>query len=68
MIPPKWLMFEGRAYRLSDEMPDMPPWTHVERAFRVDPKYNPLGGAARGVGRCTCLAGPGTNPGCQVHP
>lgn len=32
------------------------------------PAFNPLGGASRGVGRCICAAGPGTNPGCQVHP
>lgn len=31
-------------------------------------EFNPLGGAARGVGRCTCAAGPGTNPACPVHP
>jgi hypothetical protein len=30
--------------------------------------FDPLGGAARGVGRCNCAAGPGTNPGCPVHP
>lgn len=31
-------------------------------------KFNPLGGASRGVGKCTCAAGPGTNPSCPVHP
>lgn len=31
-------------------------------------EFNPLGGAARGLGRCTCAAGPGTNPLCPVHP
>lgn len=30
--------------------------------------FDPLGGASRGVGRCTCLAGRGTNPSCPVHP
>lgn len=30
--------------------------------------FNPLGGASRGVGRCVCAAGPGTNPACEVHP
>jgi len=30
--------------------------------------FNPLGGASRGVGRCICAAGPGTNPACPVHP
>jgi predicted HAD superfamily Cof-like phosphohydrolase len=31
-------------------------------------EFNPLGGAARGVGRCVCAAGPGTNPACEIHP
>jgi hypothetical protein len=30
--------------------------------------FNPLGGAARGIGRCSCPAGRGTDPGCPVHP
>jgi len=30
--------------------------------------FHPLGGASRGVGRCICAAGPGTNPACPVHP
>lgn len=30
--------------------------------------FHPLGGASRGVGRCVCAAGPGTNPACEVHP
>lgn len=33
-----------------------------------DPAFHPLGGASRGMGRCTCAAGPGTNPSCPVHP
>lgn len=32
------------------------------------PRFDPLGGAAHGVGRCSCAAGPGTNPACPVHP
>lgn len=32
------------------------------------PDFNPLGGGLRGVGRCTCPAGRGTNPACPVHP
>lgn len=40
--------------------------------YKLDVNYttehNPLGGAARGVGRCVCAAGPGTNLACQVHP
>lgn len=39
-----------------------PEWASTPREF------NPLGGAARGVGRCVCAAGPGTNPACEVHP
>lgn len=31
-------------------------------------RYHPLGGASRGIGDCTCAAGPGTNPACPVHP
>lgn len=30
--------------------------------------FNPLGGASRGIGHCSCAAGPGTNPACPVHP
>jgi hypothetical protein len=32
------------------------------------PDFNPLSGASRGVGRCTCPCGKGTDPGCPVHP
>lgn len=38
------------------------------RNIEREPEFNPLGGAARGVGNCVCAAGPGTNPACQVHP
>lgn len=40
----------------------------ADRKVRELPGHDPLGGAARGVGRCTCAAGPGTNPSCPVHP
>jgi hypothetical protein len=30
-VDPEWLLFEGRFYRLSDDPPSSPPWTHVER-------------------------------------
>jgi len=36
--------------------------------FTAGKELNPLGGASRGYGRCTCAAGPGTNPSCPVHP
>lgn len=40
----------------------------ISKGGSIEEEFNPLGGAARGVGRCTCPAGPGTNPACQVHP
>lgn len=42
----------------------------ADRIARTLPEqeFNPLGGASRGIGRCTCAAGPGTNPSCPVHP
>lgn len=39
--------------------------------FVTDPPqkpFDPLGGAHRGVGRCTCYCGAGTDPNCPVHP
>lgn len=30
--------------------------------------FDPLNGASRGVGRCTCPCGRGTDPSCPVHP
>ncbi len=54
--------------------PNAPLYGQRERliavAQRLDHEINcnPLGGAARGQGRCVCAAGPGTNPACQVHP
>lgn len=38
------------------------------KAIRELRDFNPLGGAHRGVGRCTCYCGPGTDPACPVHP
>lgn len=45
-------------------------WPEVSYVGKQEdmPGFNPLGGAARGIGRCACLAGPGTNPACPVHP
>jgi hypothetical protein len=67
--------------QLMDEVGEIPPhaplygWRDrlAALARRLDHEinhagHNPLGGAARGVGRCVCAAGPGTNPACEVHP
>jgi hypothetical protein len=39
------------------------PWTHVNRAVG-----EPGDATVTPAARCTCLAGRGTNPGCQVCP
>lgn len=39
-----------------------------QRDFGPLPAFNPVGGASRGVGWCTCPCGKGTDPGCRVHP
>lgn len=67
-VPPESPLYGWRdrlaalARRLDHEI------NQAERAARPLPDFNPVGGASRGVGRCTCPCGKGTDPGCPVHP
>jgi hypothetical protein len=39
-----------------------------ESTTSIEDEFHPLGGSHYGVGRCSCYAGPGTDPACPVHP